>query len=467
MTDTRELPPPTTAPAAPAGAIAAIQPGRVVGLDGIRGLAALFVVLNHIFERAWPGYPANHAPFWAAWLIYGRGAVAIFIVLSGFSLGLGPARSGWRFKSLATYAHRRAWRILPPYWAALGFSLVMTWYVLAQPGWPVSNGKSVAVYGFLVEDAFAQGHHGGFWAAGSPNRTFWSIAIEAQLYFLLPFLLLLVRRVSARAMVGLVAAIVVTIGLLGPHVPLMNSALVKFTPDLAVLFAVGLLAAGIVTAGERTRSRPWAGYSLAATVPVIALMAVKGATWSNLYLFWLDLAWTPAIGCLLAAIATSRPRPVVRFLDSPLPRSLGSCSYSLYLTHLPIVIAVSYGLVLSRVAAGTMRFFVLAAILLPVTVCFAHLFATVFELPFQRHRGWTPLRQAISARLRQLRRTGPAAAAGHWRSASRASGPRNQAGGRCRPVRPRPVAGRARPASRPGPLVPPGPGDSAMRPGSC
>jgi hypothetical protein len=48
---------------------------------------------------------------------------------------------------------------------------------------------------------------------------------------------------------------------------------------------------------------------------------------------------------------------------------------------------------------------VLAAILLPVTVCFARLFAAVFEIPFQRHRGWTPLRQAMSARLWQLRRT--------------------------------------------------------------
>jgi peptidoglycan/LPS O-acetylase OafA/YrhL len=104
MTDTRERPPLTTAPAA---AIAATQPGRVVGLDGIRGLAALFVVLNHIFERAWPGYPANHAPFWAARMSYGRFAVIIFIALSGFSLGLGLARSGWRFKSIAKYAHRR------------------------------------------------------------------------------------------------------------------------------------------------------------------------------------------------------------------------------------------------------------------------------------------------------------------------------------------------------------------------
>jgi peptidoglycan/LPS O-acetylase OafA/YrhL len=247
----------------------------------------------------------------------------------------------------------------------------------------------------------------------------------------------------------------------------MNSALVKFTPDLAVLFAVGLLAAGIVTAGEHTRSRPWAGYALAATVPVIALMVVKGSTWSNLNLFWLDLAWAPAIGCFLAAIATSRPRPVVRFLDSLLPRSLGSYSYSLYLTHMPIVIAVSYGLVLGRVATGTPTFFVLAAILLPVTVCFARLFAAVFELPFQRHRGWIVLRQAMSARLWQLRRTGPAVVAGRWRGASRASGPRNQAGGRYRPARPRPVAGRARPASRPGPPVPPGPDDSATRSGSC
>jgi len=372
------------------------QPARVAGLDAIRGLAALYVVVYHIFLRAWPGYPrASHAPFWAIGLSYGRAAVAVFIVLSGFSLSLGPARSGWRLKSIATYAHRRAWRILPPYWAALGFSLVMTWYVLAQPGWAVPNGKSVLVYGLLVQDVFA---------VGSPNRTFWSIAIEAQLYILLPLLLLLVRRVSALAMAGLVAAIVVTMGVLGPHVALLNTALVKFNPDLAVLFAVGLLAAGIVTAGERTRSRPWAWYALAAAVPAIALMVVKGSVWSYFNLFWLDLAWAPAIGCFLAAVATARPRLVVRFLDTRPLRSLGSCSYSLYLTHMPIVIVVSYGLIVGRVATGTAALFVLAAILLPVTVGFARLFAAAFELPFQRHRGWTALRAAMSARLRQPRR---------------------------------------------------------------
>jgi alpha-1,2-mannosyltransferase len=48
-----------------------------------------------------------------------------------------------------------------------------------------------------------------------------------------------------------------------------------------------------------------------------------------------------------------------------------------------------------------------------------------------------------------------------------ASGPRNQADGRCRPAHPQPVADRARPASRSGLPVPPDPGGSATRSGSC
>jgi peptidoglycan/LPS O-acetylase OafA/YrhL len=458
MTVSREHQPTAPPAAAAARDLPTTGAARVAGLDGIRGLAALYVVAYHIFVRAWPDYPgANHAPFWAAWLSYGRGAVAMFIVLSGFSLGLGPARSGWRLNAIGTYAHRRAWRILPPYWAALVFSLVMTWYVVAQPHLPVPNGKSIVVYGLLLQDVFA---------VGSPNRTFWSIAIEAQLYVLLPLLLLLVRRVSACAMAGLVAAIVVTIGVLGPHVALMNTALVKFTPDLTVLFAVGLLASGVVAATERTRARPWAGCALAAAVPAVAFMVVRGSVWSSLNLFWLDLAWAPAIGCFLTAVATSRPRFVVRFLSSRVPRSLGTCSYSLYLTHGPIVIAVSFGLVRGHVTSGAPMFFVLMAILLPVTLCFARLFAAVFEVPFQRHRGWIPLRQAMSARLRKLRPEESVPVAMPRQSGGRASGPRSQAGERYRPAHLQPAAGGAPPASRPDPPVPPSPDVAAMRPGS-
>ena len=122
-------------PAATAASEIADAPRRrLAGLDGVRGLAALFVVVNHVFLRAFPGYPVDKAPFWAAWFIYGRFAVVVFIVLSGFSLALSPARHGWRLDAVSRFASRRARRILPPYWAALVFSLAVAWLLVRPPG---------------------------------------------------------------------------------------------------------------------------------------------------------------------------------------------------------------------------------------------------------------------------------------------------------------------------------------------
>src|SRR3954467_9260780 len=103
---------------------------RLAGLDGLRGLAALFVVVHHVFLRAFPGYPADHAPLWAAWLIYGRFAVGVFIVLSGFPLPLAPAARGWQRGGVGGFAGRRIRRILPAYWAALALSVAVAWLVV-------------------------------------------------------------------------------------------------------------------------------------------------------------------------------------------------------------------------------------------------------------------------------------------------------------------------------------------------
>jgi peptidoglycan/LPS O-acetylase OafA/YrhL len=110
------------------------------------------------------------------------------------------------------------------------------------------------------------------------------------------------------------------------------------------------------------------------------------------------MALGPAIGCLLAAVATGRPAPLVRLLDTRPLRGLGSFSYSLYLTHAPIVIAVYYGLLEGHVAPGAATFAVLVAIAVPLTVGFARLFATAFELPFQRHRGRAAFRDMLPRR---------------------------------------------------------------------
>lgn len=375
---------------------AVVGPPRqwLAGLDGVRGLAALFVVVNHVFLRAFPGYPVDRAPFWASWFIYGRFAVVVFIVLSGFSLALSPARHGWRLDGVSRFAHRRARRILPPYWAALAFSLAVAWLVVPPPGQGLPDAKSVVVNGLLVQNLVG---------APSPNRSFWSIAVEAQLYVVFPLLLLVVRRWGAIVMVATVTLVVATVGILGPHVSRLNTFVIQSPPDLAALFAVGVLSAGIVGASRARRSWPWAGLALAAAAPVLATIWWQGSVWTLDHLFWVDLALGPAVGCLLAGLATGHPAPLLRLLDARPMRNLGLSSYSLYLTHGPIVVVIYEKIVAGRVRQGVPAFVVSLALALPLTIVFARVFAKVFETPFRQHRRGPLHRGGEQASVRRVR----------------------------------------------------------------
>jgi peptidoglycan/LPS O-acetylase OafA/YrhL len=352
---------------------------RLAGLDGLRGLAALYVVFNHVFLRAFPGYPQDNAPFWAGWLIYGRFAVLVFIVLSGFSLALSPARAGWRLDGIADYARRRARRILPAFWAALAFSLAVAWLVVPQPRSGVPDAMSVLTNGLLVQNIFS--------SSPTPNTAFWSIAVEVQLYFLLPVLLLMIRRRGAAVMVTAVALVVAAVGIVGPHVARLDTFVVESAPDLAALFALGVVSAGIVgAAGAARRSWPWPWLALAAAAPVLATIAWQGSVWTLDNLFWVDLALAPAIACLLVGLATGRPAPLLRLLDTRPLRGLGDCSYSLYLTHAPII-AIVYELIVARwLHQGPAAFLVTLAIVVPLTIAFARAFASIFEKRFRRRR---------------------------------------------------------------------------------
>jgi peptidoglycan/LPS O-acetylase OafA/YrhL len=362
---------------------------RVVGLDGIRGIAALFVVLHHTYLISYPTYPVNSGPWWLAWLMYGHLAVVVFIALSGFSLAIGPARRDWQLGGKARFAFRRAWRILPPYWAALVFSLIMAWTVAPEPGSAVPNGRAVAVYGLLLQDIIG---------SPVPNGAFWSIAVEAQLYIVFPLLLVMLRRASAIAMVTAVTILVSTVGVLAPHVSAVHL-LIRLTPQFAALFALGLASAGILRAGQRVQRLPWQWFSLAALAPVLVALVVKGSVWFQNEQYWVDLALGPAIACFLAAVATGRARSVQWLLDTWPVRRLGSFSYSLYLIHAPIVVAISLKVVGPHVHGGLPRFFLTLALALPISLIAARWFAAVFEIPFIRYRSWAALREAVQARL--------------------------------------------------------------------
>ncbi len=401
MTATQETPVPAIGPATSDPATSqptTSQPSpsdpnrpRLAGLDGIRGLAALFVVLHHCYLLSYPGYPRNTGPAGLAWLLYGHLAVVVFITLSGFSLAVSPVRKGWKLGGKARFAHRRAWRILPPYWAALVFSLIIAWTVVPQPDSAPPNGKAVVIYGLLLQDVFG---------SPVPNGAFWSIAVEAQLYVVFPLLLLVLRRAGSVVMVTAVTALVVAAGLLSPHVAAVDL-FMRFTPQFAALFALGLATAGILRMSERVRRLPWQWFAFGAAVPVLVVLIVQGSVWWDREHFWMDLACGPAIALLLAAVATRRSRPIVWLLDTWPVRRLGTFSYSLYLIHAPIVVAISEKIVAPRVGPGIGRLALTMALAVPVSLLAARWFAALFEIPFQRHRSWPALRQAIRARLRR------------------------------------------------------------------
>ena len=367
---------------------------RVAGLDAIRGLAALYVVVSHCRLLTFPGYPENTGPGWHGWLLHGRFAVVLFITLSGFSLAIAPARDGWHLRDPLRFARRRAWRILPPYWAALGFSLVVAATVTPLPLSDPPTIRSVVVFGLLMQD---------FAVAPVPNGAFWSIAVEAGLYCGFPLLLLMRRRAGATATLAAVTVPVIAAGLLHPGISAGHKS-TGFTLELAPLFTLGLIAAGIITADDRIRRWPWHWFAALAATPVILLISIKGSAWTVNRYYWIDLAIGPTTAMLLVAVAGRQSSALMRLPDNRPVRMLGRISFSLYLIHLPVVSIISRRLVTPHVPPGMPAFWTTLALAVPIATVTAWCFAAIFETPFQQHRTWASLQAAACIRWERYRR---------------------------------------------------------------
>ncbi|WP_256914292.1 acyltransferase family protein [Streptomyces hilarionis] len=351
---------------------------QVPGLDGLRGLTALYVVLFHCWLYTFRGYPNSTAPAWLDVLMFGRLAVVFFLVLSGFSLAISPARHGWRSGGVAEFLRRRAWRILPPYWAALAMSLVISWALVPASHFGPPTGASILVYGLVAQDVVH---------APTPNGAFWSIAVEAELYVLFPLLLLVRRRFGAVALAACATLPVIALGLTAAHAnPVEGDN--RLAVHLAPVFVAGVIGAGVVVASDRVRRLPWAWFALLAAAPVVLLGFRRGAVWTVQHYFWVDLAVAPAMTMLVAAVATGRPGALVRLLSTRPFRALGDFSYSLYLIHLPLVMVVIRRVAPRVVAPGMPTFCLTLALALPASVLGAWLFSRVFEMPFKRNRSW-------------------------------------------------------------------------------
>jgi peptidoglycan/LPS O-acetylase OafA/YrhL len=374
---------------------------RTRWLDGLRGCAALFVVLHHMWLSSWPFFPNDHGPWFLGWLLYGHLGVAVFIVVSGYSLTLAPVRSGGALKGGARrFLRRRAWRILPAYWAALTLS-ALAFALILQP--EVGDGtvaRSFLIHATLLQDVFGN----------TPvNGTFWSVAVEWQIYFVFPLILLLAWRWSMVAAVAVTTATVLVAHELAVHGGSAAAKIGHLSPQFLALFAFGVLASWkangpwAATAPRWARPAVW-GVTVAAFAGVVALAQVKGSPWMTQNWFSVDLLFGVAVagGLYLAANTTSPLRD--RTLGSRPLLVLGSFSYSLYLVHAPIVEGMQRWVIGPIADTRGANFVLLLAIALPVVLALAYFFFLVFEKPFLDRRDLASLKTLAPVRWWRARR---------------------------------------------------------------
>jgi peptidoglycan/LPS O-acetylase OafA/YrhL len=342
-------------------------------VEGLRGVAALYVFLFHIWQSG-----ISHAgatlgallPLTLPWLQFGHFAVSVFIVISGYCLGLPVAGRADRTLDAAKFARRRARRLGPAYVLALFLSLVPFGITLAV------RGQHVPLWhvGVALLSHLALLHNLVPALAEYLNGPMWSIALECQIYVVFALLLVPVwRRFGPWAQL----AVALFIGLVPQLV--FHGALAYTAPWLLGLFGMGVVAAHLTARGVSTaRGLRWVALAAGiAAVPAVLMAgdaAADGSLWPS------DLVVGAAVALLFVTAGGAAAPLTARLLSLRPIVGLGTFSYSLYLIHGPLVLLAAA--LLLRVHAGATLSAVAYAALIPLVVGLAYAFYRVAERPF-------------------------------------------------------------------------------------
>jgi peptidoglycan/LPS O-acetylase OafA/YrhL len=362
---------------------------RLEFIDGMRALAALYVVLGHAyFEPTNGGYSSRLMSHLG--LTYGHLAVDVFIVLSGFCLMLPVARRGDHLGPLPEFLRRRARRILPPYYAALLLSILFIATVAHSTNtgtvWDICPPLTAATVGqhlLLVHDLpllFAP--PGTTVHNGQINYPLWSIAVEVQVYLFMPLVVLSLRRW------GNLPTLLWTFAF-----GLILQLTLRERVELACPWYLGLFCCGAISAregcrrmGETPRLPAVAAYGLSVLTIVVALAAGNKRFREHPMLFD-DLAGiaTALLLYVLFLDASTRRHRLSHVLSWPPLVAVGLFSYSLYLIHAPLLHACYLLLHPAFHPSPTVMFLLLIACI-PLIVATAYGFHRLFERPFMHAR---------------------------------------------------------------------------------
>ena len=313
----------------------------IPALDGLRGIAAIWVLMAHaLILSGSPSLPI---------LSWGDVAVDLFMALSGFlmmhGLLLKPPNRIEKRKFWFAFWTRRFFRIAPTYYLALLISSVFTQRLGEMRAglnsiWPSVGENPERYLSFNLETIIT---HVTFVFGAIPEQSFntplpdWSIGLEMQFYIAFPILAIafIAGRPLLGGMIALIAGLSFNLALpefvSSFHMPSLLSMKIQFfvagmwiaygrktQKSITFLFA-SLICIAITADSAR---------SLVGSCAVIAILSMSTAN-TNL----IPPLSSPQIQFLLKGMQ--------RFLSGRLAAFFGKISYSLYLGHLLLMLPIA------------------------------------------------------------------------------------------------------------------------------
>lgn len=300
------------------------------GLDGLRGLAVVLVVLFHADLE---------------WMSGGFLGVSIFFTLSGFLITslLLAEREGTGGVDLRAFWSRRLRRLAPA-------SLITIVTVVSLSSWLSTTAEAGRLRGDAVSAALyasnwrfvvADYSYADLFSAPSPLLHIWSLSIEEQLYVVLPLLVFgaIALHWSSRRLAIALFVVAVASTIVGVAVSGMDRVYYGTDTRAAELFLGAILACVGVErftseAGERLRR------SVSVLAPIALVTVIVLAVVSVPQSGWIEAGGLPAFALLsvVLVIGSIAAGPLRTLLSWRPLRAIGRVSYGVYLYHWPVLV---------------------------------------------------------------------------------------------------------------------------------
>jgi peptidoglycan/LPS O-acetylase OafA/YrhL len=312
------------------------QLGRRPALDGLRGVAVLFVMGTHT-GYLWSGV--------GTWVRGGYIGVDIFFVLSGFlisSLLIEEFDREGHIR-LGSFYRRRIFRLFPILYVVMAVTFV---YSRLVPALAVQYPMGTEIQGIgaivIYVPNWLQMYRPGGWALGQV----WSLGVEEQFYLLWPLLLIWLLKVNRwRVTAGVIGAMIVLSAASCAYMnhinPVFPFAYLQTECRFGALM-VGAGAAYMIHRGWRLST--WKGARPLCLIGAVFLLVEVNRTGPQ---YGVD-EWLYNGGLTVVALAAGfvllgvlEPSGITyRILATAPLRFVGRISYSLYLWHIPVYFAV-------------------------------------------------------------------------------------------------------------------------------